>query len=97
MTISCLQNNLADTIHDLLIMHACDTFCDELILLHMLFQSAVITLLLISPVFMKYAPLQIFKTIMHCCLYTETELYMFCSLCLIITMSKLIACEGHQW
>ena len=39
---------IADTIHDLLIMHACDTFCDELILLHMLFQSAVITLLLIS-------------------------------------------------
>ena len=24
----------ANTIHDLLIMHACDTFCDELILLH---------------------------------------------------------------
>ena len=37
----------ANTIHDLLIMHACDTFCDELILLHMLFQSTVITLLLI--------------------------------------------------
>ena len=44
---------IADTTRDLLIMHACDTFCDELILLHnyiiiMLFQSAVITLLLIS-------------------------------------------------
>ena len=36
---------IADTTRDLLIMHACDTFCDELILLHMLFQSAVITLL----------------------------------------------------
>ena len=34
---------IADTTRDLLIMHACDTFCDELILLHMLFQSAVIT------------------------------------------------------
>ena len=39
---------IADTTRDLLIMHACDTFCDELILLHMLFQSAVIALLLIS-------------------------------------------------
>ena len=38
----------------LLCMLACDTFCDEL-LLHMLFQSTVITLLLMSgPVFMKY-------------------------------------------
>ena len=36
---------IADTTRDLLIMHACDTFCDQLILLHMLFQSAVITLL----------------------------------------------------
>ena len=36
---------IADTTCDLLIMHACDIFCDELILLHMLFQSAVITLL----------------------------------------------------
>ena len=39
---------IADTTCDLLIMHACDTFCDELILLHILFQSAVITLLLMS-------------------------------------------------
>ena len=39
---------IADITHDLLIMHACDTFYDELILLHMLFQSAAITLLLIS-------------------------------------------------
>ena len=38
---------IADTTRDLLIMHACDTLC-ELMLLHMLFQSAVITLLLIS-------------------------------------------------
>ena len=30
----------------LLVMYACDIFCDELILLHMLFQSTVITLLL---------------------------------------------------
>ena len=36
---------IADTTRDLLIMHACDTFCDQLILLHMLFQSAVTTLL----------------------------------------------------
>ena len=39
---------IADTTCDLFIMHACDTFCDELILLHMLFQSTVITLLLVS-------------------------------------------------
>ena len=39
---------IADTTHDLLIMDACDTFCDELILLHnMLFQSTVIILLLV--------------------------------------------------
>ena len=31
---------IADTTRDLLIMHACDTFCDELILLHI---SAVIS------------------------------------------------------
>ena len=36
---------IADTTRDLLIMHACDTFYDQLILLHMLFQFAVITLL----------------------------------------------------
>ena len=36
---------IADTTRDLFIMHACDTFCDQLILLHMLFQFAVITLL----------------------------------------------------
>ena len=35
----------ADTTGDLLIMHACDTFCDQLILLHVLFQSDVITVL----------------------------------------------------
>ena len=53
--------NYCDTIHyrgdttrDLLIMHTCDTFCDELILLHKLFQSTVIILLLSIPFFMKY-------------------------------------------
>ena len=46
-------------------MHACDTFCDQLILLHMLFQFAVITLLInIRLVFMKYVPVQIYKIIM---------------------------------
>ena len=35
--------------HDLLIMHVCDTFCDELAITYsMLFQSTIITLLLIS-------------------------------------------------
>ena len=77
---------IANTTRDLLIMHACDTFCDQLILLHMLFQSAVITLLYftvinIRLVFMKYVSIQIFKTIMHVDSYTETELYMFYSLC----------------
>ena len=58
---------IADTTRDLLIMHACDTFCDQLILLHMSFQSAVInyyfTVINIL-VFMKYVPVQIFMTIM---------------------------------
>ena len=36
---------IANTTRDLFIMHACDTFYGELILLHMLFQSTVITLL----------------------------------------------------
>ena len=49
----------------LCIMHACDTFCNELILLHMLFQSTVITYFTINiRVFMKYVPVQFFKTIM---------------------------------
>ena len=52
---------IADTTHDLLIMYACDTFCDQLILLHILFQSAVINIQL---VFMKSILVQIFKTIM---------------------------------
>ena len=50
----------------------------------MLFQSAVITLLTvinIRLVFMKYVPVQIFKTMHHVDSYTETELYMFYSLC----------------
>ena len=57
---------IADTTRDLLIMHACDTFCDQLILLH----SYVISIrcnyfiLINILVFMKYVPVQIFMTIM---------------------------------
>ena len=48
--------NIADTSCDLLIMHACDTFCDELILLATYVISIHCTV--DSPVFMKYVPVQ---------------------------------------
>ena len=62
--------------HHLLIMHTCDTFCDELILLllsrvHncyyaiMLFQSTGCNYFNVNiPVFMKYVVVQVFKTMM---------------------------------
>ena len=57
---------IAVTTRDLLIMHACDTFCDELILLHINYVISIHCnyFTVNIPVFMKYIPVQIFKTIM---------------------------------
>ena len=54
---------IADTTCDLLIMHACDTFCDELILAITYVISIHCNYFTVNiprnvPVFMKYAPVQ---------------------------------------
>ena len=49
--------------HDLLIMHVCDTFCDGLAITYVI--SIHCNHFTVNiPVFMKYIPVQIFKTIM---------------------------------